>query len=309
MEKLAREEKLRDIPGFGEKSEQNILKASETVQESFRLGTRSDQRRPTSKRNASTEFIKQSSAIRWNQSQLPVRSVAAVRPSAISTFSHDETGKDKQKNIDAVAEHILRISRESCKSSRTAKTKSASCSKAACRWISASSTKNNFGAALLYFTGSKEHNVALRGRANDMGWTLNEYALTTIKAGKAHRRKNRRGNLRQAQASLTSSPNCAKCVAKWKRPKQGKLPTLVKLADIRGDLQMHTTASDGKNTIEEMGEAARALGYEYIAHHGPFESRHRRKWNGRKAYARATSKRFAPLKRASPASVCWRASK
>ena len=44
--------------------------------------------------------------------------------------------------------------------------------------------KKSFGAALMYFTGSKAHNVALRGRANDMGWTLNEYALTTLKGGK-----------------------------------------------------------------------------------------------------------------------------
>jgi DNA polymerase (family X) len=197
--------------------------------------------------------------------------------------------------------------------------------------------KENFGAALLYFTGSKEHNVRLRGRANDMGWTLNEYEMATLppegekvpgsqeRAGakmsvsqgnplKAGGRKKNNGSAAESKASSAKSSPTEKKTAKSKpvsvsesgrtngeipagirvasrteeeiyaklgldyvppelRENTGEieaaekhaLPKLVELRDIKGDLQMHTTASDGKNTIEEMAAAAKALGHEYIA--------------------------------------------
>ena len=124
--------------------------------------------------------------------------------------------------------------------------------------------KENFGAALLYFTGSKEHNVALRGRANDMGYTLNEYALSTLKGEK--RVAGRTEEEIYAKLKLDYIPpelreNTGEIAAAEKH----RLPHLVRLEDIKGDLQMHSTASDGKNSIEEMAAAARALGHEYIA--------------------------------------------
>ena len=124
--------------------------------------------------------------------------------------------------------------------------------------------KNNFGAALLYFTGSKEHNVTLRGRANDMGYTLNEYALATLKAEK--RIAGRTEEEIYAKLKLDYIPpelreNTGEIAAAEKHD----LPHLIELKDIKGDLQMHSTASDGKNSIEEMAEAARQLGHQYIA--------------------------------------------
>ena len=124
--------------------------------------------------------------------------------------------------------------------------------------------KENFGAALLYFTGSKEHNVALRGRANDMDWTLNEYALTSLKGGKVIAGKTEQEIYSKLKLAYIE-PELREMTGEIEAAEEGKLPDLVKLEDIRGDLQMHTTASDGKNSIEQMGEAARALGYEYIA--------------------------------------------
>jgi DNA polymerase (family 10) len=124
--------------------------------------------------------------------------------------------------------------------------------------------KKNFGAALLYFTGSKEHNVTLRGRALKMGWTLNEYALTTLKdekhvAGATEEEIYAKLKLDYIPPELRENAGEIETAA------EHKLPHLIELKDIRGDLQMHTIASDGKNSIEEMGEAARELGYEYIA--------------------------------------------
>jgi DNA polymerase (family 10) len=116
----------------------------------------------------------------------------------------------------------------------------------------------------MYFTGSKAHNVALRGRANDMGWTLNEYALTTLKGGKVVASKTEEEIYAKLKLAYIE-PELREMTGEIEAAESGKLPKLVTLEDIRGDLQMHTTASDGKNSIEEMGQAAKDLGYDYIA--------------------------------------------
>jgi DNA polymerase (family 10) len=124
--------------------------------------------------------------------------------------------------------------------------------------------KDCLGAALLYFTGSKEHNVVLRGRAREMGWTLNEYALTTLKSGRFVAGKTEHDIYAKLQLDYIE-PELRENTGEIEAAENHTLPALLKLEDIRGDLQMHTTASDGRNSIEEMGEAARELGYEYIA--------------------------------------------
>jgi DNA polymerase (family X) len=124
--------------------------------------------------------------------------------------------------------------------------------------------KESFGAALLYFSGSKEHNVVLRGRARDMGWTLNEYALTTLEGGKHVAGATEEEIYDKLQLDFIE-PELRENTGEIASAEKRTLPKLVTLADIRGDLQMHTTASDGRNTIEEMGRAAKELGYGYIA--------------------------------------------
>jgi len=124
--------------------------------------------------------------------------------------------------------------------------------------------KENFGAALLYFTGSKEHNVALRGRANEMGWTLNEYQLATLKGEKHVAGKTEEGIYEKLKLEFVP-PELRENTGEIAAAEKRKLPKLIELRDVKGDLQMHTTASDGKNSIEEMAEAARELGHEYIA--------------------------------------------
>ena len=124
--------------------------------------------------------------------------------------------------------------------------------------------KANFGAALLYFTGSKEHNVALRGRANEMEFTLNEYALATLKgekrvAGRTEEEIYEKLKLDYIPPELRENTGEIEAAANY------QLPKLIQLRDMKGDLQMHTTAIDGKNSIAEMAAAARALGHEYIA--------------------------------------------
>ena len=106
--------------------------------------------------------------------------------------------------------------------------------------------KKNFGAALLYFTGSKEHNVRLRGRANDMGWTLNEYDLATLKGEKHVARRTEEEIYAKLKLDFVP-PELRENTGEIEAAEKRKLPKLVELRDIKGDLQMHTKASDGKN--------------------------------------------------------------
>ena len=123
---------------------------------------------------------------------------------------------------------------------------------------------DSYGAALQYFTGSKEHNVALRQRALKQGLTLSEYGLfrlddNTKVAGETEEGIYETLGLPWIPPELRE--NCGEIEAAL----EGRLPRLIQHSQIRGDLHMHTTATDGRGTLEEMAEAARALGYEYIA--------------------------------------------
>lgn len=122
----------------------------------------------------------------------------------------------------------------------------------------------SYGAALQYFTGSKTQNIALRQRALKLGYSLSEYALSRLQDG-------------SPAPSATEEEIYAALGLDWIPPelREGsgeieaaaakRLPALIELADLRGDVHMHTQATDGRNTIGEMAEAAIARGYEYIA--------------------------------------------
>lgn len=129
----------------------------------------------------------------------------------------------------------------------------------------------SFGAAVLYFTGSKEHNVQLRQLALDNGWHLNEYGLF---AGGAPG-KDRPGGKRLAGTTEEEvyghlglsyvPPELREGRGEVEAAAAGELPHLIDLGDLRGDLHMHTTWSDGRDSLASMIEACVALGYEYMA--------------------------------------------
>ena len=122
----------------------------------------------------------------------------------------------------------------------------------------------SYGAALQYFTGSKAHNVSLRQRALKMGYTLSEWALARL-------------DDESVVAAATEEEIYAALGMDWMPPEMREnlgeieaaarhaLPRLIEKADLRGDVHMHTTATDGHNSIREMAEAALACGFEYIA--------------------------------------------
>jgi len=136
---------------------------------------------------------------------------------------------------------------------------------------------DNFGAALLYFTGSKDHNVKLRGRAQSMGMTLNEWGLYRLEEYDKAAKKTAEAPPIKPVASKSEADVYGELglpfIDAEIREDRGeidaalgkKLPKLVSRADIRGDLHCHTTASDGQASIEQMADAAKALGYEYLA--------------------------------------------
>jgi DNA polymerase (family 10) len=124
--------------------------------------------------------------------------------------------------------------------------------------------RESFGAAMQYFTGSKEHNVAIRQRAVRMGLKLSEYGLYRVEdesrvAGTTEE------EVYQALGLQWIPPEMRENLGEIELAAEGRLPQLVELGQIRGDLHMHTTETDGRATLEEMAQAARERGYQYIA--------------------------------------------
>jgi DNA polymerase (family 10) len=122
----------------------------------------------------------------------------------------------------------------------------------------------SFGAAMQYFTGSKAHNVALRQRALKMGFTLNEYSLADLKSEKPVAGKTEEEIYAKLKLDYIP-PELRENLGEIDAAEKHTLPVLITLDDLQGDLHMHTVETDGKNTIEEMAEAAKAHGYKYMA--------------------------------------------
>lgn len=122
--------------------------------------------------------------------------------------------------------------------------------------------EESYGAALCYFTGSKAHNIALRQIAINRGLKLNEYGLfkgTRRLAGHTE------AELYQRLGMALPPPELREDQGEIDAAKSSKLPSLVAVGDIRGDLHVHTTATDGRASLREMALAAHAKGYRYIA--------------------------------------------
>lgn len=125
----------------------------------------------------------------------------------------------------------------------------------------------SFGAALQYFTGSKDHNVEVRGRAKQQGLKVNEWGVFRVSSedDEQYVAGRTESEVYEALGLPLFSPQIREAREEFALAEAGELPTLVELADICGDLHMHTTASDGKATLDEMVAAAQQRGLQYIA--------------------------------------------
>jgi len=122
--------------------------------------------------------------------------------------------------------------------------------------------EQSYGAALLYFTGSKAHNIALRSLANERGWKLNEYGLF---AGKRQIAGATEEDVYKKLGLAFIPPELREDRGEVPAAREGKLPQLVTLSDIRGDLHVHSDWTDGTAAIAAMASGAQARGYEYLA--------------------------------------------
>jgi len=123
--------------------------------------------------------------------------------------------------------------------------------------------KKSFGAALQYFTGSKDHNVEVRKLAVKKGWSLNEHGLT--KGKKVIASETEKEIYKKLGMPQVPPPEIRLNKGEIEAALASKLPHLIEYGDLKGDLQIQTSWTDGKNSIEEMAREAERLGYEYIA--------------------------------------------
>jgi DNA polymerase (family X) len=122
----------------------------------------------------------------------------------------------------------------------------------------------SYGAAMQYFTGSKAHNVALRQRALKMGYSLSEYSLATLDTGTSVAGKTEEEIYTRLKLDYVP-PELRENLGELDAAQNHTLPALISQADLQGDVHMHTVETDGRNTIEEMAEAAQEHGYKYMA--------------------------------------------
>lgn len=250
LEKALASGKIRRLKGFGAKSEENILKSLEFVKKSggrFVLGTVMEQILEIESRLKNlpqVQKINVAGSVRRRKETIgdadiliisdkpkPVMDYFTSMPEVARVFAHGETKSAvKMKNGLDVDLRVL--------------------------------PEESYGAGLNYFTGSKDHNVALREIAIKKGWKLNEYGLFDGKkqiAGKTEEEIYKKLGLNYIE------PELREMTGELEASKSGKLPNLIGFGDLKGDLQVQTNWTDGSNSIEEMALSAIEVGLQYIA--------------------------------------------
>jgi DNA polymerase (family 10) len=249
LEAAAKAGKLRELPGMSAKSEENILKAIEQFHRAagrFRLDTADETAEEL------TEWLRESKSV---EEVTPAGSFRRGRET-VGDLDLLVTGRDHA----SIAEHFVKfrgIKEILAKGEDKVSVRLKNEMQVDVRLLE----REFYGAALQYFTGSKEHNVALRDRAKRRGWKLSEYGLFKGEKNLASRSEE---EIYEKLGLPWIPPELRENLGEIEAAEEGKLPKLVELSDIQGDLQMHTTASDGRTSVEEMAEAAKKLGYRYI---------------------------------------------
>jgi len=252
LAEAAAQQKLRHLPGIGEKTESRILKAAQERQQT--------------------------------SGQFRIHEALAVAEQLIqymkegSNFAQISTAGSLRRWKDAVADVDLLVAGEDPNPVMARFAEFPAADRILARGETKSSIalnsgmqvdlrilpQSSFGAALQYFTGSKEHNVVLRERAKRLGYKVSEYGVfritdETLVAGAQEEEVYRLLGLQFIPPELRENRG------EIEAAQAGLLPLLIEESDIRGDLHLHTVASDGKNTVQEMAAAAQRLGYQYIA--------------------------------------------
>jgi DNA polymerase (family 10) len=258
VEKLAREGKIRELPRMGEKHEAKLLKAIEDYR---RIGGRFLIDAAEIESEKLTAYIEKFKGI---DKITPAGSLRRGRDTVgdldiLVTGQSCCTEAGRQEAIDYVAKYppiMDIIARGDNKISFHLR----GGMQVDVRLL----PPDSFGAAMQYFTGSKAHNVTLRQRALKMGYTLNEYSLATLEGEKPVAGKTEEEIYAKLKLDYIP-PEMRENLGEIELARNHALPQLVTQEDLQGDVHMHTVETDGRNTIEEMAEAARERGYKYMA--------------------------------------------
>jgi DNA polymerase (family 10) len=254
--KLAREGKLRALPRLSEKSEQKILKAIESYRHitgRFQIDVADEVARKL------TEALKNLPGV---DKITPAGSLRRGRET-VGDLDMLITGKFTDAQRNAAIDAILKfpgIQDVLAKGENKVSFKLRSGLQVDVRLL----PPDSFGAALQYFTGSKNHSVSLRQRALKMGFTLSEYGLAQLDDEKVVAGKTEEEIYKKLGLQFIP-PELRENLGELEAAEAGTLPELIRAADIQGDVHMHTVETDGKCTIEEMALAARERGYKYMA--------------------------------------------
>jgi len=252
LKAAAKAHKIRDLPGFGEKSEKNILQSIQAKKGSgrrFLLGDVLPVAETIKKRLADlpeTQQISLAGSIRRRKETIGDVDIiaASAEPEKIMTEfcllpEIDRIlGKGPTKSSIVLASGVqvdLRVV-----------------------------DNDQYWTALQYFTGSKAHNIAMRRRALDRKWRLNEYGVTDLSTGKKLPGQTEQDLYRMLDLHYIE-PEMREDRGEIEAAFNGTLPEIVPYDAVKGDLHVHSSRSDGKNTIKELTEAAKVYGYEYIA--------------------------------------------
>jgi DNA polymerase (family 10) len=253
LEQLCRDQKLRDLPRMGAKLEEKVLRSIAQFKE--RSGRFLLSFADTTAREL-TEYLSDLPGI---EAITPAGSLRRGRET-IGDLDLLVTGPNAAAALDRVASNpkVYEIL------GRGANKTSVKLGREGLQVDVRALDHDSFGAAMQYFTGSKEHNVALRQRAIRMGYKLSEYGLFRIEDDSRVAGDSEEG-IYEALRLDWIPPELRENNGEIELAEAHALPNLVEQRDVRGDLHMHTTATDGRATLEEMAQAARDLGYEYIA--------------------------------------------
>jgi DNA polymerase (family X) len=253
LERICREQKLRTLPRMGAKLEEKVLRSIEDYKRSagrflLSFGLRvADELRAEFLALPGIESVEAAGSLRRGRETIGDLDLLVTGPGAAQTLTHVVNHPKSQEilgqgvNKASVTYGLERLQVD----------------------VRALGTES-FGAAMQYFTGSKEHNVVLRTTAIKQGFTLNEYGLFSMEGNQRIAGENEEevyGRLGYDWIPPELRENCGELEA----AEGHALPKLLDLSEIRGDLHMHTTQTDGRASLREMANAAAGLGYEYIA--------------------------------------------
>jgi DNA polymerase (family 10) len=250
LEKMAREGKLSGLPGIKRKTEENILKGIAA----FR---RHRERRPLGLMLPVAEEIVAHLRARAPVQRLSTAGSIRRRRDTVKdidilcTSSHPEQAMEVFTAMKSVSDILMHGTTRSSVTLTDGV-------QVDLRVVEEAS----FGSALCYFTGSKAHNIRLREIAVKRGLKLNEYGLFK---GAKHIAGRREADIYDALGLPYVPPELREDTGEVEAAQAGRLPKLVELKDIKGDLHVHTSRSDGKHTLEELARAAREKGYKYVA--------------------------------------------